>query len=99
MVRFKRVRKWWRCAECGGQFPSSAPGCREHPQALMYAWTETLAAAYRVQLTRLERGEGPEVHEGLTGNTWEIAWRLAVKWNPRLVTDEVRGLRTEGGGA
>lgn len=98
MVRFKRVRKWWRCAECGRQFASSAPGCQEHPRVLMYEWTPSLNAAYRAQLQHLERGEPQERHVGLLGNTWEVAWRLAVKWNPRL-SSEARVPSAEGGEA
>ena len=38
-----------RCAECGRQFASSAPGCQEHPRVLMYEWTPSLNAAYRAR--------------------------------------------------
>ena len=76
----KRVRKWWRCAECGRQFASSAPGCQEHPKALMHEWTRQLAAAYRTQVMAIERGEEPVSMMGLMGNTFELAAKLARRW-------------------
>lgn len=86
--RFPKVRKWWRCSECGAQFAAPEPGCREHPKVLMLEWTPTLAAAYRTQLERSERGEPPETHEGLLGATYSVAARLVAKMGREATSDE-----------
>lgn len=59
----------------------------------MIEWTPALAAAYRTQLERSERGEPAETHEGLQGVTYEVAARLVAKWGgqQRATSDEQRG--------
>ena len=60
-ARRRRVRRTWRCAECGHAllevYGSGIPKCERHPEASLVQWTSQMAAAYRVQLERHERGE------------------------------------------
>ena len=74
-----RIHQWWRCAGCGAQLRRNED-CQEHPRALRIRWGEPMASAYRVQLERAERGEEPEKHEGLLGNTYVLAARFVARW-------------------
>lgn len=88
-VDSKRVTKRWRCTVCG-EMCILIGRCPVHPEARRVEWTATLNAAYRAQLGRLERGEEPEKHAGLLGNTYELAARYAREWRAAK-TEDVRG--------
>lgn len=82
--RRRRMKGMWRCYECGAPLPEvyamPLPVCEAHPRAQIVEWTARLAAAYRVQLERAERGEEPEKHDGMTGVTFDRAARFVARW-------------------
>lgn len=82
--RLRRVKRFWRCRACGSPlaevYGAGVPACEDHPQGMVLEWTRELAAAYRAQLQRAERGESPEEHAGLRGNTYRVAAGCVERW-------------------